>query len=130
MGKILLVWLLGISLVGCAGMKECAKGIAGTSTKILEEERPNAITKVVRQDYFACYNNILRTLKDIGAYVYDQDLKKDMIAFYVSEEDTTPVGIFFKHLDANNTQVEVISPSTSAKELIAEKIFAVLDKKY
>jgi len=123
MWRILLVCLLGISLIGCAGMKEFARGIAGTSTKILEEQRPNAITKVINEDYFACYNNTLRALKEVGAYVYDQDIKKDVIAFYVSEEDTTPVGIFFKQVDADNTQVEVVSPSGYAKEFIAEKIF-------
>jgi hypothetical protein len=49
-----------------------------------------------------------------------------MIAIYVSETDTTPVGLFFKEIDKSNTQVEVSSPSTYAKELISEKVFKLL----
>jgi len=49
-----------------------------------------------------------------------------LIAIYVSSEDTTCVGIFFTEIDANNTQVEVSSPSTSAKGDIATQLFAKL----
>jgi hypothetical protein len=62
----------------------------------------------------------------IGAYIYVKDIKKHMIAIYVSETDTTPVGLFFKEIDKSNTQVEVSSPSTYAKELISEKVFKLL----
>ena len=49
-----------------------------------------------------------------------------MIAVYFSESDTTPIGIFFKEIGANTTQMEVSSPSSYAKELIAERLFSVL----
>jgi hypothetical protein len=51
-----------------------------------------------------------------------------MIAIYLSEEDTTPVGIFLKEVDAFNTQVEVSSPSKFAKETVSNRIFASLSK--
>lgn len=127
-GRKIRLWVIGyglllVSLSGCAGIKETAKGVVGISTKSLEENRKDAIVKAFNYDYFTCYTKTLDTLRHIGAYIYIQDIKSHMIAIYVSEEDTTPVGLFFKDIDAANTQVEVSSPSTYAKEFIAAKIF-------
>jgi hypothetical protein len=116
-----------ISTSGCAAITEGAKGVAGISTRALEEARKDAITKAFNYDYFTCYTKILDILKQIDAYIYTQDIKRHMIAIYVSEQDTTPVGLFFKEIDANNTQIEVSSPSTYAKELISTKIFSALN---
>jgi hypothetical protein len=113
------------TLSGCASVKETAKGIAGVSTKALEDNRGSAITKVFNYNYSACRAKVLEILTDIKAYIYAQN--KDLIAIYVSEEDTTAVGIFFKEIDANNTQVEVSSLSTYAKELISAKLFSGLE---
>lgn len=120
-------WLL-VNLSGCAAITEGAKGIAGISTKSLEKARKDALTKTFNDDYFTAYTKALDILKQIGAYIYKQDVKKRIIAIYVSQTDTTAVGVFFKEIDANNTQVEVSSPSTYAKELIAEKLFSALEK--
>ena len=120
-------WLL-VTLVGCASIMETAKGIAGVSTKVLEDNRKSAMTKTFNYDYFTCYTTTLDILKRLGAYIYVQDIKKHMIATYISSEDTTPVGLFFKEVGKANTQVEVSSPSTYAKEFISGKVFSVLDK--
>ena len=61
-------------------------------------------------------------------YVYANDPRKDLIAIYVSEEDTTPVGIFLKSIDANTTLIEISSPSTYAKETITKIVFSAFDK--
>jgi len=116
-------------LLGCATIKEAAKGFMGISTQSLEKARKNAIIKTFNYDYFTCYTKTLDILKRMQAHIYTQSIKKHMIAIYVSEEDTTPVGLFFKEIDAANTQVEVSSLSTYAKEFISGKVFFVLDKK-
>jgi hypothetical protein len=113
---------------GCALITETAKGIAGVSTKVLEDNRKSAITRSFNYDYFSCYTQTLDILKRTYAYIYVQDIRKHMIAVYVSEYDTTPVGLFFKEIDANHTQIEVSSPSTYAKEFIADNIASVLEK--
>ena len=61
-------------------------------------------------------------------YVYANDPRKDMIAIYVSDEDTTPVGVFLKAIDGNSTLIEISSPSTYAKETIARIVFSAFDK--
>ncbi len=118
-----------IALLGCATIIEGTKGFMGISTRSLEKARKDAIMKTFNYDYFTCYTKTLDILKSMGAYVYMQSIKKHMIAIYVSESDTTTVGLFFKEVDSANIQVEVSSPSTYAKEFIAGKVFSALDKK-
>lgn len=123
------IWIsFFILMTGCAGFKETARGIIGISTKEIENSRKDALKKEFSYDYKTCYNKTLEILTRIGAYIYNQDQKKNLIAIYVSSEDTTSVGIFFKSIDANNTQIEVSSPSTYAKELIAKQLFLGLEK--
>ena len=134
-------WLL-VSLSGCATIKETAKCVAGVSTKVLEDGRKDAIKMNLGCQYNECYSKVLEKLKQIGTYIYAEDRKKQMIAVYLHETaepetatseteftitDTTPVGIFFKEIDAKNTQIEVSSPSTYAKEFISTKIFSALE---
>lgn len=120
--------LLSFFISGCATVIEGSKEFAGVSTKVLEENRKDAITKTFNCDYFTCYTRTSDILKHIGAYIYAQDIQKHMIAIYVSGQDTTPVGIFFKEIDGSHTQVEVTSPSTYAKELIVGRLFGALEK--
>jgi hypothetical protein len=108
-------------------MKETARGIAGISTKVLEESRPNALVKVFDYDYNTCYNKIKDVLKENGCYIYAEEPKKQLIAIYVSETDTTPVGIFIKEVSSKTTQVEISSQSTYSKELIAKYVFSGLE---
>lgn len=117
-----------LTLMGCATIKETAKGFWGVSTQVLEDNRKSAITKTFNYDYSSCYAKTLDILKRTGTYIYMQNIKKYMIAIYVSEADTTPVGLFFKEIDKTNTQIEVSSPSTYAKEFMAKNVFSVLDK--
>jgi nucleoside diphosphate kinase len=119
--------ILVFNLLGCAKIKETVKGISGVSTKILEDNRESAIRKEFNYDYNTCYNKIKKILKAEGCYIYSQELKKHLIAVYLSQEDTTPVGVFFREIDSEKTEVEVSSPSTYAKELIAERISAKLN---
>nr|AEI30530.1 secreted protein [uncultured microorganism] len=123
---IICVFSVSILTISCATIKEAAKGVAGVSTKILEDGRADAITKNFSYDYFTSYTRSLDALNEMGAYIYAQSLKQRMIAVYVSKRDTTPVGIFFKEIGTNNTQVEVSSPSLTAKSLISARLFKAL----
>ncbi|MDD5245962.1 MAG: hypothetical protein PHS09_01070 [Candidatus Omnitrophica bacterium] len=125
--------LLLLTISGCAAtkkgadcLKEGARGLWGTSTKVLEEGRSDAISEEINHGLEVCYDSSLEVLKKIGAYVYAKDKAKGMIAIYVSNEDTTPVGIFFTQLDSGATRIEVTSPSDYAKETIATKLFTRL----
>jgi len=127
-----IIMLLGISVIGLSGcetVRDGVKGFLGVSTRSLEEARKNAIIKTFNYDYVTCYAKTRDILKRMHAHIYAQNTKRHMIAVYVSEKDTTPVGLFFKEIDAANTQVEVSSLSTYAKEFISKKVFSVLENK-
>lgn len=122
--------LLSVFLMtGCQSLKEKFKGFLGISTKELEAERKSAIIKTFDYGYFAAFTKTLDALKEMSAYIYAQNIKKHMIAIYVSESDTTPVGIFFKEINAASTQIEVSSPGIFTKEAISQKLFKALSEK-
>jgi hypothetical protein len=120
--------LLALLIGGCSGLREAVKGFKGVSTKVLEDNLKDSSKKDFNLDYETAYYKAEGVLGDIHCYVYAKDPQKKLIAVYVSETDTTPVGIFFKAIDKNRTQIQVSSPSSFAKESIAEKFFAALDK--
>ncbi|MBU1726481.1 MAG: hypothetical protein KJ880_02485 [Candidatus Omnitrophica bacterium] len=125
LGLIIIISVFVLS--GCASLKEKARGFAGVSTKILEEGRPNAIKEQVNLDFFTCFNKVKELLIKNGSYVYKEDVANKLIAVYLSDTDTTPVGVFFTEAGANITQMEVSSPSSYAKGVIA-KVLDVLPK--
>ena len=125
MNRIILlsvIYFLFFSLIGCATIKEGGRALAGIYTKVLEEHRKDAIVKKFDFDYKACYAKIKDFLVARGSFIYTEDYKKHLIAIYVSKEDTTPVGVFFKELSPASTQVEISSASTYAKEFIAKRV--------
>ena len=127
MRRILAVVFLGfwvIGLLGCATVKQAAKGFLAISTKEIEEARDQAIIKIVDYDYSNCYQRVEERLSQIGSYIYAQ--RDDFIAVYISKTDTTPAGIFFKQIDKQKTQVEIASPAKDTKEYLADKIFSAL----
>lgn len=121
--RIIIFLICAGALIGCATIKEMISGMIGISTKVLEDNRKSAIVEVFAYDYPRCYKRCIEILKENGAYIYKQSIKKYMIALYVSEEDTTPVGLFFKEIDKNHTQIEISSPSSYAKELISQRLY-------
>ncbi|MCK9604704.1 MAG: hypothetical protein M0R66_10145 [Candidatus Omnitrophica bacterium] len=125
---VILVFAFVLLVSGCARVTEGAKCVAGVSTQALEDKRKEAIVKTFNCDYDTCYNKTKKILSNSGNYIYAESMKKQMIAIYLSFEDTTAIGVFFKIIDANNTQVEVSSASTYAKEYIAGKLFPAIEK--
>jgi len=135
--------LLSTGLLGCATVKEMGKGFLGVSTQVLEEGRKDALKKSFAIEYKDCYVKVKDILaknmpaknmpaKDVSTnevlapYIYSEDSQKKMIAIYLSQADTTPVGIFFTQESGASTLIEISSPSTYAKEEIANRIFSGL----
>lgn len=129
-GTFVYIFILSVILVvsGCSSLKEAARGIAGISTKQLEELRNEAEVKEFDYDLSTSYERIKGILVKQGSYIYTDDKKKQLIAIYVSSDDTTPVGIFYSLAAPGRTKIEVASPSTYAKELIANRLFSKMEK--
>ncbi len=134
------IFVLCCLLSGCATIKEMGKGFAGVSTQVLEDKRKDALKKSFALGYNDCYAKVKDILaknilvkdglgkEDNAPYIYAEDPKKKMIAIYVSQADTTPVGIFFTEEAGGSTLIEISSPSTYAKEEIAGRIFTGIDQ--
>lgn len=129
MNIVIYVLLFIVTTSGCAVVKEGVRGFSGISTRVLEDSRSKAINKTFDCDYLTCYTKTKEALKGAGAYIYTLNQPKNMIAVYISQEDTTPVGVFFTSIDVAHTKVEISSPSTYAKEFIASKITAAFENK-
>ena len=126
---VITFYLLSTVLFGCATVKEMGKGFAGVSTKVLEDKRKDALKKSFALDYNSCLVKVKEILKEPGRefYIYAEDAKKKMIALYLSQTDTTPVGVFFTEEAKDKTLIEVSSPSIYAKEFTAKNIFTGID---
>jgi len=121
--------LLGYSVVvlgGCACLKETTKKFLAISTKDIEKVRDKAIVKIIDYDYISCYRKVEEILQKIGSYIYAKD--EGLIAVYISSTDTTPAGIFFKKIDEQKTQLEIVSPAKDTKEYLADKVLSALEK--
>lgn len=123
-------YLLSAVLSGCSTVKEVSKGFVGVSTRVLEQERKNALKKSFALDYDRCYLKVKDILNQKGqeAYIYAEVPKEKLIAIYLSPADTTPVGIFFTSQEQGSTLIEISSPSIYAKEEIANRIFTGLEE--
>ncbi|MCX7927345.1 MAG: hypothetical protein N2606_04340 [Candidatus Omnitrophica bacterium] len=116
-------------IMGCASVKEASRGLAGISTQALEERFPGGRTIKVKMDYDNCVNQTRILLKQAGAYIYKDSPQRKLIAVYVSETDTTPVGLFFESIDEKNTYITFTSQSDYARDYIAEKVEAAFNKR-
>ncbi len=127
--KVNFVYILCFVFIagGCSSLTNLPRRFSGLSTVELERQRPEAISKVFNFNYPDCFAKTQDILKQIGAYVYAKDNKKQMIAIYLTVEDTTPVGLFFKEIEPGKTRVEVSSLSTYGKEVISKRVFAMLE---
>ena len=57
-------------LLGCACLKEGARGFLGVSTREIENARGEAIVKIVDYGYRSCYRKEEEALAGIGSYIY------------------------------------------------------------
>jgi hypothetical protein len=115
-----------VVLCGCAAITEGLKGMVGLSTRSLERSRTTALADQFNCSLAACQKFVRDEVRSMGSYIYADSARKNLIAIYVLENDTTPVGIFLTEVDADTTRIEVSSPSSRAKELIAGRLFARL----
>ena len=128
MKRLIIVAVIAALCAGCGvTMKEAGRGFLGTSTKILEDGRPRAISREFPCTGVECRKKVMALLKEMKAYIYRQE--GDLIAMYVSSTDTTPVGVFVTEA-GGKAEVEVSSPSTYAREHVSRSVFAGLDKMF
>ena len=118
-----------VILSGCSTVGEVSKTIWGSSTRVLEQERINALTKVYDKDYWTILKTAVTYLENKGYIVFKKDeVRGVLIVMGVpGAVNTTEVGVFFVELNDNQTRVELTSLSTNAKRLLSNSLFHGLD---
>jgi hypothetical protein len=118
---------LCLALAGCAGFGETIRGIEGNSTRVLYETRPQAAAKEFRCNPEDCRQKAGEILAEMKTYVYRRE--PGLIAVFVSETDTTPVGIFITPGEEESSRIEVSSPSSPARDAVSQKLFSALESR-
>ncbi len=113
-------------------VKEIAKSFWGSSTRVLEEARPQALSKNYPCPVNECFDTILDIAHEHSLKVFIADRKQNhlVIMSVPKSENTTEVGIFLTPGTASETKIEIASLSTDAKLNASEVLFPLLDKKY
>ena len=125
----LITVVLVVGLCGCGTLKEFSKSIWGSSTRVLEEARVNAITKTYDQGYWKCVRATIDFLNEKGYVIFQKDEVHGFIIVIgiPGAVNTTEVGVFFVELNENQTRIELSSLSTNAKRLLSKPLFHGLD---
>ncbi|MBF0490872.1 MAG: hypothetical protein HQL15_09750 [Candidatus Omnitrophica bacterium] len=120
------VLILGI--VGCTGLKDVPKSIWGSSTRVLEEKRINALTKTYDKGYWECIRTASAVAKKKYVIFKKDEVRGLMVIMGIpGSVNTTEVGVFFVELNDHQTRIELSSLSTNAKRLLAKGLFHGMD---
>ncbi|MEI7999268.1 MAG: hypothetical protein WCH62_07190 [Candidatus Omnitrophota bacterium] len=120
--------VLILALSGCGTLCEFSKSIWGSTTRVLEDARSNAITKTYEKSYWDCF----KVAANIISKKYVLFQKNEVRGFIVvmgipGSVDTTEVGVFFVEINDHKTRIELSSLSTNAKRLLAKGLFHYMD---
>jgi len=115
--------LLGANISYSATASDVFKSFFAVSTKELEELKKEALSKTFEYDYKTCYEKTLALVEKMAdTQIYAK--KKDVIAVYCMDYNSTPAGIFFEEVDVSHTKVLISSASSRAKDWVASNIFS------
>ena len=126
--KIMLT-VVSLTLCGCAGLMDVPKTIWGSSTRVLEEARSNALVKTYDKGYWDCFRAVLDVVQKRRYVVFQKDeVRGFMVIMGIpGSVNTTEVGVFFVELNDHQTRIELSSLSTNAKRLLAKGLFHGMD---
>ena len=125
MKKIFLIFLL--FFVGCSPLE--FSRLLGAGTKRFREQG-KIYTKIFDIDFFSCYAQITRKLKEMQVSSYRGSQKEGFLVatgfngVFPQCRESTEVAIFFTELDNFKTKVEVISFNYSLAEVAASEVFS------
>ncbi len=133
--KFLFLVIGALFLSSCAVLNsgvEVGKTIWGSSTRVLEEQRVNALTKTYDKGYWDCVRAAGEVIEAQGYAIFKKDeIKGYMVIMGIAGAvNTTEVGLFFVELSDTQTRLELASLSTHAKRIVAKALFHGLDVKF
>ena len=108
---------------------EFGKTIWGSSTRVLEQARDNAISKTYDKPYWDCVRSSIDVVRKKKWVIFQKDeIKGYMVVMGIKGcVNTTEIGVFFDELSDTQTRIEITSLSTDAKRKVAHGLFHGLD---
>ncbi len=150
--KFILIYSIFIIILltsSCASVLDKPRSWWGSSVRTLNEERKTAQNATFECSMDQCFDAVLamtQTYQEHVQKVAESEKKitdEVMVRFMVNRTkrwivvmnvpgavDTTEVGIFFTQLFGGQVRVEISSLSSLAKGIVAEGVFANLNRKY
>jgi hypothetical protein len=109
-------------------MKDVPKTIWGSSTRVLDQARTNAITKTYDKGYWDCIKAATSVIEKKYVLFKKDEVEGVMIVMGIpGAVNTTEVGVFFVEVNDHQTRLELSSLSTNAKRLLAKGLFHGMD---
>ena len=128
MKRIIFVYFL--FFLGCSPFE--FSRLLGAGTKVFKEQG-KVYSKTFDKDFFSCYKQITRGLKEMNASAYRGSRKQGFLVVngfnqaFIQCDRATEVAIFFIESDKLKTKVEVVSFNYSLAEFVASKLFGSLE---
>ena len=128
--RIIVVFLL--FFLGCSPLE--ISRLLGAGTRPFKEQG-KVYAKIFDSDFFSCYEQITRDLKEMQTSFYRGSREQSFIVVthfngvFAQCSEATEVAIFFTEVDKVKTKVEVTSLNYSLAEFVASKLFDDLEKK-
>ena len=132
--KSLIIFVVAFMLTGCAVVAEPFKMLWGSSTRALEQARPDAIRATFPFALAECMSYVRKIVTDNRITIFIDNPQRDFLVLIhiPGSVDTTEVGIFFAEEGTPGqdalTRIEVSSLSRTAKEAVSTLIFSELKK--
>lgn len=131
--KIYITSIIVMALLsGCCSLKNLPDYIAGTYVNQPEEGTPGRYIKAVDLPYPASFERAEKALEEMGASIrYKNKKKHTILAWYFDKMydkciDTTKVGVYFKELSPEKTQIDVACGNYGLAEFVAAGLFEKL----
>jgi|GEM_PF-513414 len=128
--KILVAIIMVLGCYGCTTeeIKDVPKTIWGSTTRVLEQARSNAITKTYDRNYWDCFKAAQAVARKKYVIFQKDEVRGIMVIMGIpGSVDTTEVGVFFVELSDQQTRIELASLSTNAKRLLSKGLFHGMD---
>lgn len=133
--KLLLTLIIGMyALSGCCSVKNLPDYIAGTYVNQPEAGTGGRYIKTFDYPYHTCFERSEAILEGMGASIrYKSKRKHKILAWYFDKIydtciDTTKVGVYFKELSPQKTQVDVACGNYGLAKFVSDELFKELEK--
>jgi hypothetical protein len=124
--------LAALCSVGCAGIRESTRSLAGVSVRRLEDARASAVRGEFSGTADQCYAFTAAQAQQAGLLILQQNRSRLFLVItqIPGVVNSSEVGVFFVPIGTRQTRVEIASPSELAKRKVAQWLLPLLREQF